>query len=228
MKHFQATEFKQEFERLKFDAVIKQIFGDETVVTYDLIRYGTPRQNFILKKFSAIPFWYLQFLIEKMPARIVDIGCGGNLFKSIIEKIYNIPVYGIDPRPGNPNADEFNFFNSEFSQQHTNAYESVFSINALHFVPLFEFTKIVKEFYNIVSPGGTGFLSLNSARMIDNTPSQWLLSTFNTVMPSPEQIQDYIQNEISNIDIDFVVIDLLITEHRDEYMDGNIRMVFNK
>jgi len=84
------------------------------------------------------------------------------------------------------------------------------------------------EFYNIVAKGGRGFLALNSARMLERSNSEWLLSTFETSTPSSLQVQEYVYNQLSTLDIDFIVIDLLITEQPNEVMDGNIRMVFKK
>lgn len=229
MNTYNSDWFEEESKRLKYDLALQELFGEDVVLTYDYQRlYYTPRQIAITKKFSMTPLWYLQFLVDASPNRIVDIGCGGNIFKPVIKKLYNINCYGIDPTPGNQAADEFDFFDSDFSQGHTEAYESAFSINSLHFVPLFQFSTRVNEFHNIVSKGGRGFLALNSARMVEHTTPQWLLDTFGKVNPYPWQVQKYVLEQLSILDIDFVVTDLLITECPDESMDGNIRMVFKK
>jgi hypothetical protein len=234
MKNFQADQFKQEVNQLQYDVALKELFGNDLILTYGIgskiigPRTNTPREQLMLRKFSMVPLWYLRFLVDAGPSRIVDIGCGANFFKPVLAKLYGIQVHGIDPVPDNKAADENNYFDSDFSKVHTDAYESVFSIDALHFVPLNELTTVIKEFYNIVAPGGRGFLALNSARMIELTEHEWLLRNFNSIDPDPLQIQEYVRSQLSTLDIDFLVIDLLIDKVRDEYMDGNIRMVFKK
>jgi len=231
MKTYNSVEFEQTSKELKYDLAIKEIFGADVELFYEskyVSKHNTPREDAMTKRFSMRPLWYLQFLVAASPARIVDVGCGGNMFKPVIKKLYGIECHGIDPTPGNQAADEFNFFDSNFSQGHTEMYESVFSINALHFIPLSNLAIRVKEFYNIVAPGGHGFLALNSARMIERTQPEWLLQTFESATPTPAQIQSYVTEQLSNVEIDFEVIDLLIITNPNESMDGNIRMVFKK
>lgn len=230
MNKYNAAEFEQQAQSLKYDLAVKQIFGYDTELTYEyaFCVTHTIREFALKKQFSMIPLWYLQMLADADPVNIVDIGCGSNHFKPVIEKIYRIPCHGIDPTPNNTAADEFDTFDTDFSQGHTNAYSSVFSICALHFVPLSYMTTRIKEFYNVVAPGGRGFLALNSARMVERTSAEWLLNTLGTADPTPAQIQAYVQEQVSTLDMDFMAVDLLITEQPNECMDGNIRMVFKK
>jgi SAM-dependent methyltransferase len=232
MLKFNSDWFEQESKSRKYDLVVAEVFGNDVLLKYHsptISQYNTPRESALTpKKFSMIPLWYLDFLASEKPTKIVDIGCGANLFKPLIKKIYNIDCYGIDPTPGNPAADEFNFFDSDFSQGHTEFYQSVFSINALHFVPLFEFSTVVGLFHNIVAKGGRCFLALNSCRMLECTSTQWLLNTFGKKIPDSLQVQEYVLEQLSILNIDFLVTDVLITECADEWMDGNIRMVFKK
>jgi len=242
MKTFQAVQFKQEVEQLQYDVAVKELFGNDVILTYEF-GYSphvkpetwsgpwpyTPRLIQMLRRFSMIPLWYLQFLVDASPSCIVDLGCGENFFKPVIAKLHGIPVHGIDPTPNNTAADELcNYSGSDFSRGHPNAYESVFSINALHFVPLSELTTVINNFYNIVAPNGRGFLTLNSARMVEQANHDWLLDKFNNIEPTPLQIQEYVCDQLSTLNIDFLVIDLLIDKFSDEGMDGNIRMVFKK
>jgi hypothetical protein len=232
MKTYNKDQFEAESKRLQYDVALKELFGNDLFLIFENFTYRsaykTAREHALKKSFSMVPLWYLQFLISESPSRIVDIGCGANIFKSVIKKLYQIPVHGIDPEHENPDADECDVFDEVFSQGHTGAYESVFSIDALHFVPLSYLTNIVTQFHNIIAPGGSGFLTLNSARMVECSCPDWLLQTFNSPQPTPLQIQDYVRNQLHSIGIEFLVLDLLITTHPDEYMDGNIRMVFKK
>ena len=229
MKTFNSNDFEKESKNLRHDLAIKEIFGNDVILTYAHNSYTeTPRVDALSRKFSMVPLWYLQFLADAGPARIVDIGCGGNLFKPVIEKLYGTPCHGIDPTPENHNADEFDIFDADFSQGHCGFYESAFSINALHFIPLSYLADRINEFYNVIAPGGMGFLALNIARMIDRTPPDWILQTFGSAKPTPTQLQDYVREQLYTLKIDFMVIDLLIDSHLDEAMDGNIRVVFKK
>jgi len=174
-------------------------------------------------KFSVTPLYYLDFLLEKNPTSIVDIGCGANIFKRIIPCIH-----GIDPIPDNPHCDEIGFFDSEFSQAHTDEYESVFSINAIHFISLIDFEKRLLEFINIVKPGGCGFVTFNATRMLELTSKEELQQLFGDIFPNSQTITDYVRRIIQNISLKFLVIDLCINQELDEVMNGNIRLVFEK
>jgi hypothetical protein len=173
--------------------------------------------------FSVTPLYYLDFLLEKNPTSIIDIGCGANIFKRIIPCIH-----GIDPIPDNPYADEIGFFDSEFSRAHKDEYESVFSINSVHFVSLIDFEKRLLEFINIVKPGGCGFVTFNVARMLELTSNEELQQLFGNIVADPQTITDYVRRVIQNISLKFLVIDLFINQVMDEIMNGNIRLVFEK
>jgi hypothetical protein len=174
-------------------------------------------------KFSVTPLYYLDFLLEKNPTSIVDIGCGANMFKRIIPCIH-----GIDPIPGNPHCDEIGSFDSEFSQAHTDEYESVFSINSMHFISLSYFENRLLEFINIVKPGGCGFVTFNTARMLELTSKEERQQLFGDIFPNSQTITDYVRCVIDNMTVKILVIDLFINQEMDEVMNGNIRLVFEK
>jgi hypothetical protein len=220
--------YKTELDQLRYTTAIKDLFGNDIEVIDDFgtLMNITPRGMLLKKGFSINPLRYIQILANASPSKMVDIGCGKNLFNSVINKLFGIPVHGIDPN--NQDADEINSFDAHFSQTHTNAYESAFSINALHFIPLSDLTTRINEFYNIIAPGGYGFLSLNSARMVDHSNKIWLLRTFQTQQPNPLQVEKYVRDQISTLKINFIVAELSISSFSDEWLDGNIRLVFKK
>jgi|LakMenE18May11ns_1017448.scaffolds.fasta_scaffold9673822_2 hypothetical protein len=183
----------------------------------------TPRQYALSSVFFVSSLYYLEFLLKKNPKVIVDIGCGANLFKKLIPNIY-----GIDPTPNNRLADEFDFFDADFSQGHTDAYESVFSICALHFISLVDFEKRILEFYNIVAPGGRGFLTFNAMRMVECTSAQDLQILFSSNSPTPEQLTQYVKTVLNNLTINFLLTEVLINDCVDEISNGNIRLIFDK
>jgi len=183
----------------------------------------TPRQQALSSRFFVSTMYYLEFLLEKNPKVIVDIGCGENLFKKLIPNIY-----GIDPTPYNSYADEFDFFDSDFSKGHTDAYESVFSICALHFISLVDFEKRILEFYNIVKSGGRGFISFNAMRMVERTSAQDLQTLFSSDLPTPEHLTQYVNTILNNLSIKFLLAEVLINDSIDEQFNGNIRLIFDK
>jgi hypothetical protein len=145
------------------------------------------------------------------------------LFKKLIPNIY-----GIDPTPNNRLADEFDFFDADFSQGHTDAYESVFSICALHFISLVDFEKRILEFYNIVAPGGRGFITFNVMRMVERTSAQDLQTLFSSNSPTTDQLTQYVESILNNLSINFLLVEVLINDVADEPFNGNIRLIFNK
>jgi hypothetical protein len=173
--------------------------------------------------FYVAVLYYLNFLLEKNPKVIVDIGCGENLFKKLISNIH-----GINPTMESQLVDELDFFDEVFSRGHTDAYESVFSINAVHFVSLIDFKKRILEFYNIVKPGGRGFVTFNTARMLEHTSTHDCQHLFATETPTTQQLTQYVKTILSNLSINFLVTDVLIDDAADETINGNIRLVFEK
>lgn len=211
---------------------IHTAFGNHVECIFDqVIKYDgmnmtagqTPRQYALNSVFFISSLYYLEFLLEKNPKVIVDIGCGANLFKKLIPNIH-----GIDPTPNNSQADEFDFFDADFSQGHTNAYESVFSINALHFIPLIDFEKRILEFYNIVAPGGRGFITFNVTRMVEVTDPNDLQLLFSSNLPTPDQLTQYVNTILNNLSIKFLLTEVLINDSIDESFHGNIRLIFDK
>jgi len=211
---------------------IHTAFGNHVECIFDqVIKYDgmyipvgqTPRQYALNSVFCISSLYYLEFLLEKNPKVIVDIGCGANLFKKLIPNIH-----GIDPTPNNSQADEFDFFDADFSQGHTNAYESVFSINALHFIPLIDFEKRILEFYNIVAPGGRGFIAFNVIRMVEVTDPNDLQLLFSSNLPTPDQLTQYVNTILNNLSIKFLLTEVVINDSIDESIDGNIRLIFDK
>ena len=184
---------------------------------------STPRASTMTTVFPCASFWYINFLTEIQPDEIVDLGCGVNFFKNIIPNII-----GVDP--DNPYADIVDTYNREYLNKHVNSFRALFSIDALHFRPITEFVDVVQDFYSMLKKEGRGYLSLNSARIIEATEKTVLREIFGNEKPSPKEIEDYIDYQIKTklTNIDFIVTDLLICDIEDEFMDGNIRLVMQK
>jgi hypothetical protein len=190
-------------------------------------RYNlTPRQSMVDPSVSMASFYYINYLIKENVDYIADIGCGMNFFKDVLP----IRVHGID---GVGNYDEHNLFDEHFVENHENFYDSAISIDALHFIPITEFKQRVMEFYKVIKPGGRAYLAMNVARIIDNTDENVLNNIFDCKRygrdrPRDKELNDYILAELETLPINFLVVDCIIDKVYEEFLDGNIRLVFEK
>jgi len=188
---------------------------------YTILKITTPRLVSITKIIPCASFYYLNYLVEISPTVIADVGCGMNFFKDIIPGIV-----GID---GNDSyADIKEFFNENFSVRHTNYFDCAFSIDALHFISISSFYDRIIQFANIIKPGGRGYIAMNIARLIDRTSDSKKIEIFNTTTPTPTQLATYIDQQIKKLPYQLLVVNNLILDCYDEFMDGNIRIVFEK
>lgn len=214
--------FKEYFVATK---LYKQLQQD-----YDFVTFGngviwpadqTPRQKMASTQFSAIPFYYLKFLTDENPSVIYDLGCGWNIFKKYIPKIIGIGEE--NPQSEYYFGDIHGHVNQHFVEQHQNYFESLFSINALHFRPLSELRQLALEFISMIKPGGHGFLAINLARMYERDHEKFANYTF-------EEITKFVRVELSNLPIDYKVFEVNLSSawktHSD--LDGNIRFVCHK
>ena len=174
----------------------------------------TPRHQMSMSRVSAVPFYYLQYLDHSV--QIVDLGCGMNFFKPYFKDLYGI---GAEKHPDDFFADEHAVVVDAFYQNHIDTYTSVFSINALHFHPLETLQNICLNFSNMLKSGGRGFLALNIKRMLEQSTSfdKW----------SNQQLDHWIRSQFVEFPHKIIVFDLDLSM-KDAWMDGNIRIVFEK
>lgn len=187
--------------------------------------YETPRV--FLKNYNildAVPYYYINFLLEKSPEVIVDIGCGVNYFKP------HLNLIGIDADPES-NFDVFDYFDRDFATNHRHYYESLISINTIHFAPIHLITERLLLVAQLIKPGGRGFVSFNLETWLMHTDKNQIEFLFGKC-PSFDDIVNYINEQILQTGLDFIVFDwpvLHITDNstiRDD-LNGNIRLVFN-
>ncbi len=210
-----------DFDELRWEKQFKNEYLNLLITPRE--QYGIGYQVLTKKVFVTVPFFYLRKLLEKNPDTIYDLGCGWNIFKKYIPNIIGVsPTHNIDHH-----GDIHDVVDVDYIKNHQNYFESVFSINALHFRPLNDLKNIVNEFVSMVKPAGRGFLSLNLMRLIERTSDEFLIEEFGNQTPSVIDYDNYIRSIISQINVNYLIVDVDLTVI-DEYMDGNIRLVFEK
>jgi hypothetical protein len=227
-----AARLAQDFDYVSYN---KFFFLDPVVVQglhwREVWRRATSRQQMATRTnpscFSAVPFYYLQFLLDRNPSTIVDLGCGWNVFKRYIPNIVGIGAEAPDSEFYF--ADKHDVVNATFVKNHANSFESVFAICSLHFHPLRMFAKVIGDFYSMLAPGGRGWLSINIMRMVElDLMFRKHAKNFYDSDAAKTQIESYCRDQLNTmsfikflvVDIDFALID--------EAMDGNVRLVMEK
>lgn len=215
---YQREDFEPKFCKTR---LYNQLLKDFDLLDFEKsweYKWATHRQAVGTAILSVVPFYYLEYLVQSNPAHVYDIGCGWNIFKKYIPNIIGIAAE--DPNTTHFYGDIHDLVDDDFVQGHRDFFECAFSINALHFHPMSDLQKIVKDFYSMLAPGARGFLALNAQRMIERDADN-----FSSVsMPDLDQ---YIRDELSVIDINFMVFDVDLSIP-DEQMNGNIRLVMQK
>ena len=219
-------------EKFKLGSIYQELIKDFDHVTFEkyfdftCTESKTPRENLgsrinVQTYFTAVPFYYLEFLLEKNPTQIYDLGCGWNIFKKYIPNIVGIGAE--NPTSLHYYADQHDHVDDGFIQGHRDHFESVFSINALHFFPLSRLQQRVSDFVSMIRPNGRGYLALNIARMLEKENTN-MFSGFTI-----KNYEDYVNDQLSTLQLNYCVYDVEINERSfDEVMDGNIRLVIEK
>lgn len=169
-------------------------------------------------RFSVVPFYYLKFLTDKSPTKIYDLGCGWNIFKKYFDNIIGIDTKFDDYFY----ADTDDYVDDNYIKFHQGYFESVFSINSLHFYPLSLIRQRVLDFGSMIKNNGTGFLTLNCKRMLNYDKHYSLIGQYNI-----EELEYQIRSNLSDLPFNFEVFEVDLT-CLDNPMDGNIRMVISK
>jgi len=206
--------------------------GKELKQTYDLITdkevnqtFLTPREDCMTRCFSIAPFYYTNFLTEKNTGTIYDIGCGSNFLKK-----YYPEIIGIDPE--NDKADLCDTFDDNFVQKYENTIQSLISINAIHFIPIYELNERLHQINCVLTDEGRAFVTFNLARMMERTENLDFLgiSDFKKYKPDAKYLQiieRYIRAELYKSKLNFVCIDIDFSVYN-AFLNGNIRLVFDK
>jgi hypothetical protein len=174
---------------------------------------------------DIIPYYYIKFLLETNPKSILDLGCGINVFKD-----YLPGVIGVDADEKSL-CDVVDHFDQEYAQGHKYNYDSVISINAIHFAPINTIAERLKWVAGLAKTGGRVFVSFNLETWLMYSDKETIQSLFGNVLTF-DAVVNYVDAQISDTGLDFIVKDwpiLHTNEHstiRDD-LNGNIRLVFN-
>jgi hypothetical protein len=237
---YNETEFRDRFQQTEIYQQLSQDFDHisfDNTVDWDLP--PTPRERLATRRqslFSAVSFYYLEFLTKHNPKQILDIGCGANYFKRYIP---NIVGMGAEPLDNYfYRGDVHGEFNHDWAQANQGKLESFFSICSLHFVPLNDLRQRMLEIASTLAPNGRAYIAMNTARMCErmwwHQPSEKHLFGQSVDVHTADRI---IREQLSNMPFTYEVFDIDITvschkDRRDDYcpkfdnmVDGNIRMV---
>lgn len=174
--------------------------------------------------FDILPHYYIKWLIDIAPKKIVDIGCGLNVFKKIYPNIV-----GIDADPKS-NCDIFDYLDADFVAGHLENFDAVISMNTIHFSSIDTVKERLLWIKKMLAPGGRAFVSTNIETWLMHTEKQKSLDLFGDIPKLPDILQ-YIHQQVVDTGIKFLVIDYPVLNYamdstiRDDY-NGNLRWVF--
>lgn len=215
---YNQREFEHSFQQT---ALYQKLVSEYDVVSFEKYfettweRMSTARQQMSVRCVSAVPWYYLQHLDSS--CTVYDLGCGYNLFKRYFPSLIGI---GAEPDDDQFFGDIRDFVDDEFYANHRGHYRSVFSIDALHFHPLEDLRSIAENFSAMIAPGGTGFLALNSGRMLER-------STLFAADADPAQVQQWILDQFDDFPCELKVLDVDLS-CPNAWLNGNIRIVFGQ
>lgn len=217
MDNYNEEQFKIDFPKTEIGKRLLAETPRWMTTRYSPVDYDAQPRDTVLT-LRVAPFFYILKLLEQNPKQIADIGCGSNFFKNFIPEIH-----GIDPVE-NPNVDQVDYFDEDFSIGHTNKFDCAMAINSLHFISLTDITKQLNNFSNIIKPGGRGFITFNVKRMIEVTKPSELIPNEQLSSHIKQQVDLALSNVLAYDDYIFQQPDVV----DDFYLNGHIRIVFEK
>lgn len=211
---------KENFEEVfKKTTLYSQLVDEYDIVSFEKFfeksweSMSTPRQQLALSCLSAVPWYYFTFI--NTDTKIYDLGCGYNLFKKYIHNLIGVGAEDGEQFFG----DVKDFVDDDYYHNYRGYYQSLISINALHFRPLENLRDICLKFSNMLSPGGTGFLALNYSRMKEASN----LPTWDNM--AVDEIEEWILSQFDNFPCKILVLDVDLS-CIDAWLNGNIKVVF--
>jgi len=225
IQEYSELEFKKSFENSTIAQRIKTDF-DELVWNkfYEVRTVASPRQSALRldnapSRFSMSPFYYIQYLLNRNPEVIYDLGCGLNIFKKYIPNIVGVSPETIES--GYYFGDIHDFVDDDYIKNHTNYFESVFAINSLHFFPIEKIRQRINDFASMIKSNGRGFITFNLDRMLEASEQRAVFCKNNF------NLDKFVRNELKDMPFTFLVFDVDLAV-LNAGMDGNVRLVIEK
>lgn len=180
---------------------------------------SSPREReYALGRVDAQPFYILDNIAALTDQPIYDIGCGMNIFKGF----YN--VTGIDWL--HPNADLNLYVDDQYMLEHASSLENAISINSMHFCNVSGLSNIMVRFFNMIKPGGYGYMAIDSYQIVLYTQMSENIDESVII----DNIRD-IFNNITNGNPDLgevMYFKDLIDTLPDESVNGNMRILLKR
>ncbi len=227
-QHYNKEKFLESFSQSdifnKLSKKYKYLFSEYSEIDEELSvpdyessvpRHGSHEINSSVFVYSF--FYYLEFLLEKKPNLIADIGCGRNFIKEYIPNIIGFDL--------TPEADIQRWFDDKFVTDNLKKFDAAFAINAIHFISLTQFANRIIEFGKIIKPGGRGFLTFNLERMLTRTQPYEYAQLFDLLKPlTAIEYKDFFIKELKKIPYKILVFDILFeNRYVDDIEYNNIK-----
>ena len=210
---YNAESFKKTFKSTELAIKLTQDFDILTWET-DLPTYSipgmTPREFRGRRIFSMVPFYYILQLGSE--SKIYDIGCGWNIYKK-----YMPNIIGIDAESPYFYADQIGFVNDLFVKDNTEKFENLITMNALHFIPLSQFSNRINQIRQMVQPGGKIFIMMNVNHMINAEPTE-----------IKNNAADYIRNQLETFKNEILCFELDDNKIHKNMSEGTLRLILQK
>jgi hypothetical protein len=220
------------FDKLKQISIALRVATPFQIIDWDLEEsernfkkhiYGyTSREMYMHQgRLTLSSLYMIDYLIKNTKEYpIIDIGCGMNLFKSVY------PIIGLD---NDPRADIQGIFNEKFMEANMGKFSAAIAINSLHFIHLNQIQYRIKQFSHIIQPNGLGYITLNTQRLIDRTNEVDPEFIISKKLDSKLNLRKYVFAKVYYL---CDTLELLYYEDNidevDDYMDGNIKIIFRK
>ena len=193
----------------------------------DSFKTLTPRERYFYPTFHTNSLYYIDAVQAQKPQQVFDIGCGMNVWKKFYDNII-----GVDPQ--DPRADirlDFDRFKQAYIESAYGLVDSCISIGTMNmFVSIKHLLQNLCEFIKCTKIGYRGYVTINLCGMMSRgTPKEHKEELFGVSNPDAEQVSKYcnaIVEELPGISI--IIYDNFITDKFNEYMDGNLRLVFER
>ena len=184
---------------------------------------------------SITTLYYLQFLLDKSPDYIYDIGCGWNIWKKYYPNIVGIDFEG-------DYADVKDKFNDRFIENNREKFSSAMSVNTflglkesnesdlLPCIPTtFEnYIEQIIYFAQIIAPGGRAYVSINKLGFLQYTSDKWFKDNNVSKYDSNKLSKLLLQDLQNNFPYKILCFDCELDPLDSISFDGCVRLVFEK